>query len=112
MRQARDAWKGLKWLVAALYEARRSSPSALGGVSISDQETGIEIQFPPDLPDQAYIRIVQIDSPSAHHAAARRVTGFLANRDVLAPQAGRAVVAFTGLPVPHGRHTTSPSARR
>jgi hypothetical protein len=61
----RDAWKGLKWLVAALYEARRSSQSPQGGVSISDQETGIEIQFPPDLPDLAYIRIVQIDSPSA-----------------------------------------------
>jgi len=61
----RDAWKGLKWLVAALYEARRSSQSPQGGVSISDQETGVEIQFPPGLPDRAYIRIVQIESPSA-----------------------------------------------
>ena len=30
----RDAWKGLKWLVAGLYEARRSSQSPQGGVSI------------------------------------------------------------------------------
>jgi hypothetical protein len=61
----RDAWKGLKWLVTTLYDARRSSQSPQGGVSISDQEAGVEIQFPPDLPDLAYIRITQMESPSA-----------------------------------------------
>jgi len=61
----RDAWKGLKWLVAGLYEARRSSQSPQGGVSIRDSETGVEIQLPPGLPDQAYVRIVQIATPSA-----------------------------------------------
>jgi len=61
----RDAWRGLKSLVTGLYEARRSSESPQGGVSIRDSETGVEIQFPPGLPDLAYIRIVQIESPSA-----------------------------------------------
>src|ERR1035441_4822016 len=46
-------------------EARRSSQSPQGGVSIRDSETGVEIQLPPGLPDQAYIRIVQIATPSA-----------------------------------------------
>jgi hypothetical protein len=34
-------------------------------VSIGDSETGVEIQLPPGLPDQAYIRIIQIETPSA-----------------------------------------------
>jgi hypothetical protein len=61
----RDAWKGLKWLITSLYEARRSSESPQGGVSIDDPEARVEIQFPPGLPDQAYIRIVQIEFPNA-----------------------------------------------
>lgn len=41
----RDAWKGLKWLVNALYEARRPSQSPQGGVSISDQEARSRSSF-------------------------------------------------------------------
>jgi hypothetical protein len=61
----RDAWRGLKSLVTGLYEARRSSESPQGGVSIRDSETSVEIQLPPGLPDQAYIRIIQIEFPNA-----------------------------------------------
>jgi hypothetical protein len=61
----RDAWKGLKGLITGLYEARRSSQAPEGGVSIRDEEARVEIQFPPGLPDLAYIRIIQIETPSA-----------------------------------------------
>ena len=51
----RDAWKGLKWLIIALYEAHRFSESPQGGVSINDPEARVEIQFPPGLPNHRRI---------------------------------------------------------
>jgi len=62
----RDTWKGLKGLITGLYDARSSSQAPEGMVTIIiDEGKRVEIQFPQGLPDQAYIRIVQIAAPSA-----------------------------------------------
>ena len=53
----RDGWKGLKRLITGLYEARRASRAPQGGVTLKDSEPRVEIQLPPDLPDEAYRRL-------------------------------------------------------
>lgn len=61
----RDGWKGLKKLIAGLYEARRASRAPQGGVSLRDSGSKVEIQLPPDLPDAAYRRLCEIENPTA-----------------------------------------------
>jgi hypothetical protein len=61
----RDGWKGLKRLITGLYEARRTSRAPQGGVVLKDSESRVEIQLPPDLPDEAYRRLWEIENPTA-----------------------------------------------
>jgi hypothetical protein len=61
----RDGWKGLKRLIAGLYGARRASRAPQGGVILKDSESKVEIQLPPDLPDEAYRRLWEIDDLTA-----------------------------------------------
>jgi hypothetical protein len=60
----RDGWKGLKKLITGLYTARQASPAPRGGVTLRE-EGGIQILLPPDLPDQAYRRLYEIEDLSA-----------------------------------------------
>jgi hypothetical protein len=61
----RDGWKALKRLIIQLYEARKASRAPQGGVTIRDKETGTLIQLPPDLPNEAYQRLYEIETFSA-----------------------------------------------
>ena len=55
------AWKALKTLVNNLYEARGASETLQGAITLTDPDTSIEIQLPPNLPDLAYISLLEID---------------------------------------------------
>jgi hypothetical protein len=57
-----DAWAALKRLVGRLYEARKGAP---GNVVVRDPDTKTEIPLEPDLPDDAYQRLLEIESPRA-----------------------------------------------
>ena len=61
----RDGWKGLKRLITGLDQARRASRAPQGGVTLKDSEPRVEIQLPPDLPDEAYRRLWEIENPTA-----------------------------------------------
>jgi hypothetical protein len=61
----RDGWKKLKALITSLYEARRASRAPQGGVALKNPESRVEIQLPPDLPDDAYRRLWEIDNLTA-----------------------------------------------
>lgn len=61
----RDAWKGLKRLITDLYEVRRNSQAPRGWVSLRGSGSEVEIQLPPDLPDEAYRRLFEIENPTA-----------------------------------------------
>jgi len=61
----RDGWKGLKRLIAGLYEARRASRAPPGGVVLKESESRVETQLPPDLPDEAYRRLWEIENLAA-----------------------------------------------
>jgi hypothetical protein len=56
-----DGWKALRELVGRLYKARRGE----GNVVVRDPDTNTEIPFEPDLPDEAYQRLLEIESPRA-----------------------------------------------
>lgn len=60
----RDGWKGLKRLITGLYNARQASRAPQGGVTLQE-EAGIQVLLPPDLPDQAYRRLYEIEDLSA-----------------------------------------------
>lgn len=60
----RDGWKGLKRLITELYKARKASRAPQGGVTLKE-EGGIQVLLPPDLPDQAYRRLYEIEDLSA-----------------------------------------------
>lgn len=57
-----DGWAAVKRLVGRLYEARKGSP---GNVVVRDPGTNTEIPLEPDLPDEAYQRLLEIESPQA-----------------------------------------------
>jgi hypothetical protein len=57
-----DGWTGVKDLVRHLCEARKGKA---GGVTLRDPETRTEIPLPPDLPDEAYRRLAEIENPRA-----------------------------------------------
>jgi hypothetical protein len=56
-----DAWMALKRMVGRLYEAR----GRRGNVVLKDPDTNLEIRLEPDLPDEAYQRLLEIESPQA-----------------------------------------------
>jgi hypothetical protein len=57
----KDAWKALKRFVKRLYDSRKSSQAPQGpGVRIQDKSA--EIPLPPDLPDEAYQRLYEIEN--------------------------------------------------
>jgi len=56
----RDGWKGFKRVIGRLYEARKDSPAPRGGVTLRELD-GVTIQLPPDLPDEAYRRLFEIE---------------------------------------------------
>jgi hypothetical protein len=58
----RNAWHALMDLIKAIYEARQSSR---GSVSIRIAEPPVEIPLPPDLPNVAYQRLLEIEDPRA-----------------------------------------------
>jgi hypothetical protein len=60
-----DGWTGVKGLVRHLYEARKGKA---GGVTLRDPETRTEIALPPDLPDEAYQRLAEIENPRAQQS--------------------------------------------
>jgi hypothetical protein len=57
-----DAWTSLKRLVGRLYKARKDSR---GNVVVRDPDTNTEIALERDLPDEAYQRLLEIESPRA-----------------------------------------------
>lgn len=61
----RNGWKAFMGLVARLYEARKASKAAEGGVTITDRQTGAQILLPPGLPEEAYHRLFEIETVSA-----------------------------------------------
>jgi len=61
----RDGWKWLRGVLTGLYEARRASRAPQGGVILRGEEEGVQIQLPPDLPDQAYRRLYEIENLEA-----------------------------------------------
>jgi hypothetical protein len=61
----KQGWHALMRLVRALYEARSSSRSPEGAVSIRTSEPPLEIQLPPSLPEAAYRRLWQVETPRA-----------------------------------------------
>lgn len=60
----RDGWRALMRLVTALYEARKDSRAEQGTVSIEPSEVQ-EILLPPDLPEEAYRKLWEIEEPHA-----------------------------------------------
>ncbi len=61
----RDAWRALMRLIKAIYEARESSQSSQGSVSIRIAGPPVEIPLPPELPEVAYQRLFEIEDPRA-----------------------------------------------
>ncbi len=57
----KDAWKGLKLLITALYQSRKNSRAPEGEVQFSDPNTRINVHLPAGLPDQAYRRLYEIE---------------------------------------------------
>lgn len=64
-----DGWTGVNDLVRHLYEARKGNG---GGVTLRDPETRTEIALPPDLPDEAYQRLAEIENPRAQQSGQLR----------------------------------------
>jgi hypothetical protein len=105
-----DGWTGIKDLVRHLYEARKGKD---GGVTLRDPETRTEIRLPPDLPDEAYQRLAEIEHPRSQQSGHLRV-GFRApgvdrppGRPVRLPLpglrgAGKRRPCSPGQPVGHG----------
>lgn len=56
-----DAWTALKKLVSRLYKARKGQ----GSVVLRDPDTNTEIPLEPDLPDEAYRQLLEMESPRA-----------------------------------------------
>ena len=49
-----DGYKALKRLLKRLYDARKASRFSHGSVTLVDEESGTWITLPPELPDEAW----------------------------------------------------------
>jgi hypothetical protein len=58
----RSSWRALMRLIKAIYDARQASQ---GSVSIRIADPPAEIPLPPELPDVAYQRLLEIEDPRA-----------------------------------------------
>jgi hypothetical protein len=65
---AEDTWRGLKYLVKRIAQARGERPG--GRVQIEDWDARVTIHLGPDLPDEAYQRLFEIDWTQARGAVA------------------------------------------
>jgi hypothetical protein len=63
-----DGWMLLKDLVTSLYKARKGQ----GEVVLRDPDTRTEIPLPPNLPDEAYQKLLEIESPRAPQSGVLR----------------------------------------
>lgn len=102
-----DGWTGVKDLVRHLYEARKGKD---GGVTLRDPETKTEIPLPPDLPDEAYRCLAEIEHPRAQQSGHLR---WDSGREWIDPLAGLYRCRYQGCaePATEGRvRQVSPSA--
>lgn len=59
----REAWRSLMHLIRALYQARKDSRVADGGVSLTFSDPPLDVLLPPDLPEVAYRGLCEIERP-------------------------------------------------
>jgi hypothetical protein len=103
-----ESWTRVRDLIRRLYEARKGSS---GGVTLKDPDTRTEISLPPDLTDEAYRRLGEIESLRAPQSGILKWNAEM--REWIDPLAGRLRCRYEGCrePASQGRvRQLSPSS--